>query len=121
MNKDGYGRTILGGAVLLCLTCFPVRAQEAEFLPDIDAHLKLSSMFRMALETTSNFPVSAGFLISDGKWSTMSLHAGCLFPVGKHVQFNTYYEHDNNTGKQPNQAVNSAGLAMYLYFSAEKK
>jgi hypothetical protein len=55
------------------------------------------------------------------KWSTTSLYAGCLFPVGKHVQFNTYYEHDNNTGKHPNQQVNSIGLALYLYFSLEKK
>jgi hypothetical protein len=56
-----------------------------------------------------------------GKWSTTSLYAGCLFPVGKHFEFNTYYEHDNNTGKRPNQQVNSVGLAMYLYFSLEKK
>jgi hypothetical protein len=56
-----------------------------------------------------------------GKWSTTSLYAGSLFPVGKHIEFNTYYEHDNNTGKRPNQQVNSAGLAAYLYFSLEKK
>jgi hypothetical protein len=51
------------------------------------------------------------------KWSTTSLYAGRLFPAGKHVEFNTDYEHDNNTGKHPNQQVNSAGLAHYLYFS----
>jgi hypothetical protein len=56
-----------------------------------------------------------------GKWSTTSLYAGSLLPVGKHVQFNTYYEHDDNTGKLQNQQVNSAGLALYLYFSLEKK
>lgn len=55
------------------------------------------------------------------KWSTTSLYAGCLFPVGKHVQFSSYYEHDNNTGKRPNQQVNSIGLALYLYFSVEGK
>jgi hypothetical protein len=55
------------------------------------------------------------------KWSTTSLYAGCLFPVGKHVEFNTYYEHDNNTGKHPNQQVNSAGLALYLFFSLVEK
>jgi len=56
-----------------------------------------------------------------GKWSTTSLYAGCLFPVGRHVEFNTYYEHDNNTGKRPNQQVGSAGLALYLFFSIVKK
>jgi hypothetical protein len=43
------------------------------------------------------------------------------FPVGKHVEFNTYFEHDNNTGKHPNQQVISAGLALYLFFSVAKK
>ena len=56
-----------------------------------------------------------------GKWSTTSLFAGCLFPVGKHFEFNTYYEHENNTGKHPNNPVNQVGLALYLYFSLEKK
>ncbi len=56
-----------------------------------------------------------------GKWSTTSLYAGCLFPVGKHVEFNTYYEHDNNTGKPPNQQASSAGLALYLFFSLIQK
>jgi hypothetical protein len=123
----------------------------------------------MIVAATSNFPLSAGFYVSDrnradldwksgvftwryrnkltvertfairsyhlipyvaaepyyesqySKWSTTSLYAGCLFPVGKHVEFNAYYEHDNNTGKHPNQQVNSAGLALYLYFSLAKK
>jgi uncharacterized protein DUF2490 len=54
------------------------------------------------------------------KWATTSLYAGCLLPVGKHVQFNSYYEHDNNTGKKP-QEVNSIGLALDLFFSVKKK
>ena len=55
------------------------------------------------------------------KLSTTSLYAGSLFPVGKHVQFNTYFEHDNNTGKHPNRQVNSVGLVLNLYFSLEKE
>jgi hypothetical protein len=55
------------------------------------------------------------------KWSTTDLYAGCLFPVGGHVQFNAYYEHENNTGKRPNQQVNDIGLALYLFFSLETK
>jgi hypothetical protein len=54
------------------------------------------------------------------KWSTTALYLGSLFPVGKHVQFNAYYEHENNTGKHPNQQVNAVGLALYVYFSVEK-
>lgn len=55
------------------------------------------------------------------KWSTTDLYAGCLFPVGKHVQFDTYYEHENNTGKPPNQQTNQIGVALYLFFSLENK
>jgi hypothetical protein len=106
---------------------------------------------RMLVATIFNFPLRAGFLISDrnrsdldwksgkftwryrnrfelertvavlsyhlipylasepyyesqyNKWSTTALYAGCLFPIDKHVQFDSYYEHENNTGKRPNR------------------
>jgi hypothetical protein len=233
----GIGKALLAWAFLLCFASLPARAQETEFLPEVDAHLTLNHTFRtylqlkddrdggdptqflvgpslqlylkpllrlknvntfdlddsksrlLVLETgyryitapgapeenrlieaaTFNFPLQAGFFASDrnrfeldwkdgvfswryrnkftldrtvvvgsyhfipyiaaepfyesqySKWSTTSLYAGFLWPVGKHVEFNTYYEHDNNTGKSPNQQVNSAGLALNLYFSLEKK
>jgi hypothetical protein len=53
------------------------------------------------------------------KWSATDLYVGSLFPVGKHVQFNLYYEHENDTGKKPNRQNNYVGLALYLYFSLE--
>jgi hypothetical protein len=224
-------------ALLVLACCLPARSQEAQFLPEIDAHLELNSSLRayveakndrdggdptqftigpsaqfylkpliklkrvktfdlddsksralvleagyryitapgspseerMVMAATSHFPLAAGFRLSDrsrgdldwksgmfkwryrnkltvertlairsyhfipyiaaepfyesqyGKWSTTSLYAGCLFPVGRHVEFNTYYEHDNNTGKPPNQQVSSAGLALYLFFSVVEK
>ena len=55
------------------------------------------------------------------KWSTTALYAGCLLPVGKHAQFNVYYEHENNTGKSPNKQDNDIGLAINFYFSLENK
>jgi hypothetical protein len=51
-----------------------------------------------------------------GKLSTTALYAGCLFPLGKHVELDPYYEHENNTGKRPNQQVNAAGLVLNLHF-----
>jgi Protein of unknown function (DUF2490) len=230
-------KTFCRWLVLVCFACLPARAQETQFLPEVDAHLTLNSTFRtyleakddrdggdstqfaigpsmqfylkplvklktitlfdlddaktrplvletgyryitapgappenrMAVAATFHLPLMAGVLLTDrnradldwkngafswryrnkltlertfaihsyhfipyvaaepfyesqySKWSTTSLYAGCLFPVGKHVEFNTYYEHDNNTGKHKNQQVNSAGLALYLYFSLEKK
>ncbi len=227
---------ILRWALLVCFACLPARAQDTQFIPEVDAHLKLNSFLRtylqakddrdggdstqfaigpslqfylkplvklkrvtafdlddsksralvleagyryidepntptenrMVLAVTSNFPMKAGLLISDrnradldwksgsftwryrnkltiernfsirsyhfspyiaaepfyesqyGKWSTTSLYAGCLLPVGKHVEFNVYYEHDNNTNKRPNKQQSSVGLALYFFFSLEK-
>ncbi|MGB7555901.1 MAG: DUF2490 domain-containing protein [Candidatus Korobacteraceae bacterium] len=53
------------------------------------------------------------------KWSTTALYAGSLFPVGRHVEFNPYYEHENNTGGNKNHPENAVGLALYLFFSLE--
>jgi hypothetical protein len=50
------------------------------------------------------------------KWNTTALYAGCLFPVGKHYEFNPYYEHQNITSKRPNQQLNQFGLILDLYF-----
>lgn len=51
------------------------------------------------------------------KWSTTELYAGCLLPIGKHLELKPYYEHQNNTGKRPNKQVHGAGLTVNLYFS----
>jgi Protein of unknown function (DUF2490) len=50
------------------------------------------------------------------KISSTNIYAGCLLPVGKHVEFDPYYEHENNTGKRPNEQVNAAGLVLNLFF-----
>ena len=52
-----------------------------------------------------------------GKWSDTAIYAGCLFPVGKHFEINPYYEHQNITGKSPNQQLNQAGLMLNLFFN----
>ena len=50
------------------------------------------------------------------KISSTNLYAGCLLPVGKHIEFDPYYEHENNTGKRPNQQVNAVGLILDVFF-----
>jgi hypothetical protein len=56
------------------------------------------------------------------KWSTTTEYAGCLLPVGKHVEFNPYYEHENDTGsKHGNKQENYVGLAVYFFFSLPKQ
>jgi len=51
------------------------------------------------------------------KWSDTAIYAGCLFPIGRHLQFDPYYEHQNNTGKSPNQQLDQLGLILNLFFS----
>jgi hypothetical protein len=51
------------------------------------------------------------------KWSATDLYVGSQFPVRSKVQFDCYYEHENDTGKKPNRQENSVGLALHLYFS----
>ena len=230
-------KTVWRWAFLACFACLPARAQDTQFIPEVDGYLKLNSGVRtylqakddreggdstqfaigpsiqfylkpfiklkrvtvfdlddsksrvlvlevgyryitapdapsenrMVLAFTSNFPMKANFLITDrnradldwkngsftwryrnrltlertfaihsyhlipyvsaelfyesqySKISTTSIYAGSLFPVGKHVEFNPYYEHDNNTNKHPNKQVSSAGLAVYFFFSLAKK
>jgi hypothetical protein len=36
------------------------------------------------------------------------------------VQIDTYYEHQNNTGKKPNEQVNDIGLAAHVFFPLRK-
>ena len=52
-----------------------------------------------------------------GKWSDTAIYAGCLFPIGRHFELNPYYEHQNNTGKSPNQLLNQFGLMLNMYFN----
>ena len=50
------------------------------------------------------------------KISSTNLYAGFLLPVSKHMEFDPYYEHENNTGKRPNEQVNAVGLILNLFF-----
>lgn len=53
------------------------------------------------------------------KWSDTAIYAGCVLPIGKRFQLDTYYEHQNNTGKRPNQQLNQVGLVLNVYFLAK--
>jgi hypothetical protein len=55
------------------------------------------------------------------KWSSTRLYAGCLLPLGKHIDLDPYYEHLNNSGPRPNQQINDAGIILHLYFPKHNK
>lgn len=66
--------------------------------------------------------VSAEFFYQSqyGKWSDTAIYAGSSFPIGKHLEFTPYYEHQNNTGKSPNTQLNQLGLILNFYFSVKQ-
>ena len=53
------------------------------------------------------------------KWSTTEIDAGCLFPIKKRFELDTYYEHQNNTGKNPNRQLHGIGLTLNIYLSVK--
>jgi hypothetical protein len=232
-----FGRMLAACAILSCLAGFSIRAQDTQFLPEIDAHLTLNSYLRSYLQAkddreggdpqqftfgpsvqfylkpllklqhvtffdlddakarplifesgyriitapgtpnenraieavTLHLPLFANIVLTDRnradldwkagkftwryrnkltlertfaihsyhlipyvaaepfyesqykKWSSTDLYAGCLLPVGGHVEFNPYYEFENDTGKKPNKQQYYVGLALYLFFSTKHK
>jgi hypothetical protein len=63
----------------------------------------------------------AFFYVSQDKgWSARGVSAGVLFPAGKRLAFNPYYEREYVTG-QPNQRFNQVGVALYFSLGTEKK
>ena len=50
------------------------------------------------------------------EWSTTTLSIGSNFPIQKHIEFETNYQHQNHTGHVPNHQVEVVGLNLNLYF-----
>jgi Protein of unknown function (DUF2490) len=76
---------------------------------------------RIAIRSYHPAPYASAEVFYESKYSKLSttaLYVGCLFPVGKHIELDPYYEHENNTGKPPNQIINAAGLVLDLHFSS---
>jgi len=52
---------------------------------------------------------------SYGKVSDTAIYAGCIFRIRKHVQLEPYYEHQNETGKKPNNQLDQFGIILNLF------
>jgi len=50
------------------------------------------------------------------KFSRVAFDAGSIFPIGKHVELEGYYEHQNDSSKSPNRQVNALSAVLSLYF-----
>ena len=80
---------------------------------------RITAERRLTLHTYHPGPYAAAefsYQSQYSKWSNTRLFAGCLLPLSKHLQIDSYYEHVLNTGPHPNRKVNAAGLIMNLYF-----
>lgn len=80
---------------------------------------RITAERRLTIHSYHPGPYAAGefFYQSEyGKWSSTRLFAGCLFPLNRRTELDSYYEHVNNTGPHPNRQVNAAGLLISLYF-----
>jgi len=50
------------------------------------------------------------------KWSRTALTAGSAFPISRHFELESYFEHQNSTGGSSNQELNAVGAVFNLYF-----
>lgn len=51
------------------------------------------------------------------KWADTALYAGLLFPIRRHFELDPYYEHQNNTGQNPNHQLDQLGIILNLFFA----
>jgi hypothetical protein len=50
------------------------------------------------------------------KFSRNALIGGSTFPITRHIEFEGYFEHQNDSGGSPNRTVNAVGVVVNLYF-----
>ncbi len=50
------------------------------------------------------------------RWSRFALNAGSVFPLGRHLELEGYFEHQNDWSSSPNRQVNAQGCVVNLYF-----
>ena len=50
------------------------------------------------------------------KWSRTALTVGSAFPITKHFELESYFEHQNNTEGSSNQELNAVGAVLNLFF-----
>jgi len=50
------------------------------------------------------------------KWSRTTEDIGCIFPIRRRAELQSYYEHMNDTSKSPNRQTHGVGLTLSFYF-----
>jgi hypothetical protein len=79
--------------------------------------LQLQRTWRIRTYHISPYAMAEFFYESQySKWAETALYAGCDFPIGHHFSLSPYYEHQNQTGKSPNQQYNQFGLILNIFY-----
>jgi hypothetical protein len=84
---------------------------------------RITAERRVTVHSYHPAPYVAGefsYLSQYEKWSTTRLFAGCLWPMSKRLQLDSYYQHVNNTGPHPARQVNAIGAIFSMYFPPYK-
>lgn len=87
---------------------------------DLTYRNRITAERRVTIRSYHPGPYAAaefGYQSQYAKWTTTRLFGGCLLPLSKHFQVDSYYEHVNNTSTHSNRKVNAAGLILNIYFS----
>jgi hypothetical protein len=74
---------------------------------------------RMEPVMTMRFPVTKRLLLTDRNRFDLDWKSGDFawrYRNRVQVQLDSYYEHQNNTGKKPNEQLNQFGLVLNLFF-----
>jgi hypothetical protein len=138
------GRSIIAGTywfrriLFVSLLGVPASAQIDELLPEVDVHYKTARDVRVSFQAKQTreggdptqveigpsiafylkplvkLKNVAAFDLNDAKSRPLEFSIGYRF--GKHLEFDPYYEHQDNTGKSPNQQLNQFGLVLSVYF-----
>lgn len=64
-------------------------------------------------------PYARGEIYYDSKYEKVSrtaLIVGSAFPITRHIEFESYLEHQNDSGGSSNRTVNAVGVVVNLYF-----
>jgi len=64
-------------------------------------------------------PYGRGEIYYDSRYDKVSrtaLIGGSSFPITRHIEFESYFEHQNDSGGSSNRTVNAVGMVANLYF-----
>jgi uncharacterized protein DUF2490 len=105
------------GAVVSDRSRMDLRFVDGDFSWRYRNRLALERSFRLRNLTINPYGrVEASYNSTYGKWSGTTFDVGATIPFKKHWEIEAYIQHQNDTGKAPNQHINGVGVALSMYY-----